>query len=62
LADLSANSFTLDNENWITMDINGDGRPDLVSPNRVIDQAGTATKRPHGFPSDSHWRVYLNSR
>ncbi len=33
---------------------------DLVSPNRVLDTAGTETKRPHGFPDEPHWRVYFN--
>ncbi len=46
-----------DNERWETMDLNGDGRPDLVSPSKYTD-----TVEVYGYgTAATHWRVWLNT-
>jgi len=39
---------------WSTLDINGDGLPDLVSTSPTDDGVTW------GYPNDTHWRVFLN--
>ncbi|GEM_PF-5109971 len=59
--DIRSNSSTVGDDQWSTWDINGDGRPDLVS-HATVDALGGGVKkqRVHGYGSSPHWQVYLN--
>ncbi|MGE0870356.1 MAG: FG-GAP repeat domain-containing protein [Kofleriaceae bacterium] len=48
-------------ESWSMFDIDGDGRPDLVATNHLVDDGFGPLVRPFGDSSNPHWRVYRNT-
>ena len=57
-------SYDVDDFQWVTMDMDGDGKPDLLSYSRAVanpaPMTGT-TAYPHGWPSDPHWLIFKNT-
>jgi len=49
-------------DKWTTLDINGDGRPDLIITARAVERSGYYWwARVPGHESDPHWLVHLNN-
>jgi hypothetical protein len=48
----------VNSQSWNTMDINGDGKPDLVV---TAQNDASAYSKTFGLPSTPHWQVYLNT-
>ncbi|RLJ24137.1 putative secreted protein (Por secretion system target) [Flavobacterium lindanitolerans] len=48
-------------QTWTTMDMNGDGKPDLVVTSQKVTIGNYGVGTAFGLPSTPHWKVYLNS-
>ena len=58
---LTHDAVALGDISWFMIDIDGDHRPDLVSPNQIITEAGAPVPRPYGFPLTPNWLVFINT-
>ncbi|MCA9526211.1 MAG: VCBS repeat-containing protein, partial [Myxococcales bacterium] len=61
---LDSPTTSLGAPHWRTLDLDGDRRPDLVSPAQNVPPlfAGAeATAQVYGHPDDQHWRVWRNT-
>ena len=45
---------------WSLLDVDGDGRPDLVITGRAVVAPGGWTTRAAGYPAEPYWEVYYN--
>ncbi len=60
LADGSTGSL-LGDQSWTTMDMNGDGRPDVVVTAQVVSIPSYNIDSVFGMPATPYWKVYLNN-
>ena len=60
-ATLSNEGVAVDDISWFLIDLDGDHRPDLVSPNQIVTEAGAPVPRPYDFPLTPHWLLFANT-
>ncbi|MEZ4472050.1 MAG: FG-GAP-like repeat-containing protein [bacterium] len=61
---LNGQPSSLGQRHWNTLDLDGDHRPDLVSPAQNVPPlvaGANATAQVYGHPDDPHWRVWRNT-